>query len=94
MDKTRSHVDAAIIAKISQDLDSLQPKSVFNKASALAELLPSLRRLRDKGYTFEEISRELAARGLKVGQRSVARALALPKARRTGARQKAASAAS
>lgn len=70
---TASDVDA-----IGKEMDSLPERKEFDVKAQLAQLRPTLIRLRKKGYDAAAIVQLLKARGIHTSVSSVARATATP----------------
>ena len=65
---------------IAQHLDALPTCQIWSTQTAIDRLMPSIAKMLNKGYSVEQVAAELAATGLTVSSRTLARSLAKHKA--------------
>ena len=70
------------IEAIARRLDALPRVEVMTVATAILKLRPSIKKMQAKGYSMDRIAAELAAAGLVVSGRSLARNLSTKAASR------------
>lgn len=70
------------IEAIARRLDAFPRVEVMTVANAILKLRPSIKKMQAKGYSMDRIAAELAADGLAVSARSLARNLSVSAANR------------
>ena len=78
--KTELTLDS--VESVRRHLDAMPQIEVLTNRTAIEKLLPSIKKMRLKGYTVEQIASQLCAAGLTTSRRGLARMLAaspLPK---------------
>ena len=65
---------------ISKRLDALPACQIWTTQTAIDKLMPSISKMLGRGYSVEQVAAELAATGLAVSSRTLARSLAKNKA--------------
>ena len=68
-------LSAGQLEAIEQHLKSLPPRHKLTVQAAITKLKPSIEKLRDRGYTIEEVATELRSRGLQISARALTRHL-------------------
>ena len=76
----------ANLAAIAARLNALPPRQSVTLADAIKTLAPSIKRLRDRGYSNHEVAGQLTASGLKVSGRTLARLTATAKQEKSAKR--------
>ena len=76
-------LSAGQLEAIEQHLKSLPPRHKLTAQAAIAKLIPSIEKLRARGYTIDEVATELKTGWLNISARTLARHLrsGMPKKR-------------